>query len=694
MRVSLIYPPDGMLPTVPFASLAAVTACLRGAGHEVRVRDLNVELVPEILRRDRLRAWHAQACEAERRLARTPVLDEAQRRELWRLQRLLALPPRLFDQVEWALEVMVDRERFLDPGQFNPAFDALRGSQRFALQLNPRCYVESHGRPAEVLADSDPALPDPAVEFLERVAQSILDERPEVLALTLPWDTSIFYGMKLLRRLRRLAPRLPVIVGGSGLDSHHFRLLEEPAWYDVFDYALEGRAEEQLPVLMQAIAQGSDPGVTRNLFRRDGAGRVVRTESRLVEDLNTAPAPDFSAIPLRGYLLPDPVATFQTSLGCYYGKCTFCSELFRKDFRMRRPDLVVQDMVDIWQRTGITRFQIWDSLAPPRTLRRIAEEIAARGLPFQWMAETKFEKPYLSEALVETLARGGCVFLFFGFESASPRVLELLDKGNDLTDVDRILDNLRRHGIRACTSWFIGFPGETEEEADTTYDFIAQRRDRILFSNYTRTFGMGTDTIVHEQAERFGIVVTEDEHGRLDYRYRDGRPHWDQHEKDEAFRARGDFHQINNHVEVHYSSVPIELGRRLSGQWRMGPLLRHVRRDLLDQVVFRTTPECTLTEFERHPERPPGAGFVMAHNVVTGHAFEVPAGGRALLDRLRQPARLPELVADLGLAREALLERLGLAVNRGLVRIDCDESQLVYRPESALQPAYADGPAA
>ncbi len=692
LRITLIYPPDAMLPTVPFASLPAVTACLRQHGHEVKVRDLNLELVPELLRRDRLEAWYDLAHEHARRLGSKPVLSEAESRELWRLQRLLAVPRSIFAGVQDALAVMQDRRRFLDPECFNRAFDALRGSQRFALNISPWCFTEAHGSIADVLAIHDAApLPDPPVDFLVRTVDSLLADSPDVIAATLPWNPSLFYGLKLLALIKQRAPQIPVIIGGSGLDSHAFPVLKDPAWFAAFDYALEGRAEEQLPVLIDALAHGTDPTAAKNLYYLKPDRSIGQTPQALVEDLNRAPPPDFSNLALDKYLLPDPVATFQTSLGCYYGKCTFCSELFRKNFRMRRPDLVVDDMIRIHETTGITHFQIWDSLAPPKMLRHVAEQIHARGLPFKWMAETKFEKPYLNESMVETLARGGCVFLFFGFESGSERVLELVDKGNDLPTVDRILDNLRRHGIRACTSWFIGFPGETEAEADTTYDFVALRRDRILFSNYTRTFGIGTDTIAYKEQERFGIEVFEDEQGGLDYRYRDGTPHWDQRERDESFRARGDFHQINNHVEVHYSGVDMAEALKITGQGRMGPLLRHVIPGELDRVRFRATPECSIKDYERHPYRPlsESQGHGVVYNIVTGHAFELHPDAHALLRELRRPVTLEELGRRLAKPRAELLKLLDLAINRGMVRIDCEEHQLQYRPEAQMDSVLA-----
>jgi hypothetical protein len=415
----------------------------------------------------------------------------------------------------------------------------------------------------------------------------------------------------------------------------------------------------------------------------------------MVADLNAAPAPDFGNLALHDYLLPDPVATFQTSRGCYYGKCTFCSEIFRKNFRMRRPDLVVEDMVAIHAATGITHFQLWDSLAPPKTLRRVAQAVIDRGLDFEWMAETKFEKPYLDEATIATLARGGCTFLLFGFESGSKHVLDLIDKGNDLHDVDRILEHMRVHGIRAGTSWFIGFPGEAEQDADTTFDFIATRRDRILFSNYTRTFDIGTDTIVYANQERFGIEVFETEAGGLDYRYRDGTGHWDRHERDEAFHVRGDFHQVKNHIELHYAKVPVETALRVTGQGRMGPLLRHVDPDRLHDATFEATRECVVTSFPRHAHRPLGDaagaaspdGFAVAFHMITGHAFELDAAACAVLEHLQRPASLRALAGRLGLPETQTLARLELAINRGLVRIRCDESHLRYRPDAALAAA-------
>ncbi|GJM21662.1 MAG: hypothetical protein DHS20C15_15770 [Planctomycetota bacterium] len=689
MRISLIHPPDGMLPTVPYASVPALTACLRKAGHEVLVRDVNLDLLPHLLNTERLEGWSDQVRAAADRLSAQPELDADERTELWRLQRLLSVPREIFAEVEDSMDVLKTRERFFDPQSFNRAFDVLRSAHRFGLSINRACFTQPHRSIEHVLDVTPNELPDPAVELFASVAEEILADKPDLVAVTMPYDSSIFYGLKIMAQIKRLSPDTTIAVGGAAAGSAVLPIIKQAGYFKVFDYAMAGECEEQLPIFLEALEKGTDPTEAKNLFYLGDDGEVVHTGVALVDDLNLAPSPDFTDIQLDRYLLPDGIATFQTSRGCYYGKCTFCSELFRQDFRMRRPDMVVDDMVKIYEDTGITHFQIWDSLAPPKTLKHIAQEIIKRELPFKWMAETKFEKPYMNEATIETMAKGGCSFLFFGFESGSSRVLDLVDKGNNLEHVDVILDNMRRHGIRAATSWFIGFPGETEIEADTTHDFIATRRDRIQFSNYTRTFILGTDTIVFEQQERFGIEAVDLGDGQFDYRYLDGSKHWDQSEKDESFHPRSDFHQIMQHIELHYSQVPLDQALQISGQSRMGPLLRHVRPDAIEEVRFQATPEGVLTHFDRHPLRDDfgDSGYTVAYHMITSHTFELLEDGLNFHKALREPRTVAELLSMLDDSPEELRAKLELAINRGMVKILCEEDQLEYRPEAALNEA-------
>jgi len=683
MRILLIHPPDGMLPTVPYASMGTLTGCLRAAGHEVVVRDVSLEVLKAVMVQERLHAWFAQAEDYRLRLERQANRSEAESRELLRLQRLLSTPPAAFDAIADALAVMKDGKRFLDPEQFNEAFDTVQTCYRFAFSISPDNYLDAPRVGHAVLAPPTPTpLPDPPIDAYEPIVHDILALKPDLVGITVPYNSSLYYGLKLAQLVRRLAPGMTIAMGGAAIDSQVYAVTSDPFYFQVLDYVMVGEGEIQFPRLADTLARGEKPTEVKNLRWLAADGTVASTELELVTDLNSVPGPDFSTLPLGDYLLPDPVATFQSSRGCYYGKCTFCSEIFRKGFRIRRPEIVVEDMVAIYERTGIRHFQLWDSLAPPKTLRRIAQEVKRRGLPFEWMAETKFEKPYRDEDMIRTLAEGGCTFLLFGFESASSKVLDLIDKGNNLDDVEQILALMKKYGIRAGTSWFIGFPTETESEADLTYDFIGTRRDRIQFSNYTRTYDISSDTIVYENQERFGIEVFEASEGVLDYRYKDGSRHWDRDERDQAFYVRSDFVLVKNHIELHYAKIPVPEALKITGQHRMGPLMRQVAREALPFARFQVTGQLYYRVYDEHPLKPGRGRFAVAANAAAGTRFEIDEDGIRFLEALDRPRTFHELVAALGIDPERVQHLLELATNRGFVRIHVDAQHVRWTEEA------------
>ena len=77
------------------------------------------------------------------------------------------------------------------------------------------------------------------------------------------------------------------------------------------------------------------------------------------------------------------------------------------------------------------------------------------------------------------MRKAGCVGLIFGLESASPRVLELMNKGIDLHQVQRIVKEAAEVGLHCQVAFFVGFPTETAFDRELTLDFL--RKNVIPF---------------------------------------------------------------------------------------------------------------------------------------------------------------------------------------------------------------------
>jgi radical SAM superfamily enzyme YgiQ (UPF0313 family) len=81
------------------------------------------------------------------------------------------------------------------------------------------------------------------------------------------------------------------------------------------------------------------------------------------------------------------------------------------------------------------------------------------------------------------LKRSGCVMLKLGVESGDQNVLDAMHKGNDVSITSRALKSLSRAGIAVYVYLLFGTPSESEKEARTTLDFVAEHSTCISFMN-------------------------------------------------------------------------------------------------------------------------------------------------------------------------------------------------------------------
>ncbi len=596
MKVLLIYPPDRTLPTIPFSSLAVLQGCLRAAGHETKIRDLNVEVFDQLVKTERLRHYAelVQGWFAE--LDSKPHLSAEEFDRYRFLAPIAGIPPELLEEAEDAVSFMRDPERFYDSENFNKAFDTLSSMIRFLFAASPLHEAESATFVRDNLDTLETFGGDPVDEAYSLILDSVVEEKPDAVCITMPFTFQFFEGLRFARRFKERLPDVPIAIGGCTINDYKDNVFCEPDLFDVIDFGLPGEGEDAVVELMEHIAGQRTIEEVHNAVWRDEAGKIQKSPlPPSYPDLDAAPPPDFEDIPFEKYLVPEGIANLQTSRGCYYGKCTFCGDSFRRNFRMRNPALVYEDIKGIHEKVGVRFFLFWDSLAPPKTLRTVAEGIERDKLPIYWFAETKFERPYVDKQLIETLYSGGGRFLQFGFESGSQRVLDLIDKGNDLARVDTILENMNDVGLKAGVSWFIGFPGETPEEANTTYDFVQSRRDRIAISVYAGTFMLGADTLVFADPDRYGIEIFRSENGGWDYRYSDGRPYFDRTALDEGFRARSDLPLLCHGAYLLYATFNEESLEEITGLGRFGPIAREMIED--QSTVLKKTTDFVVKQY-------------------------------------------------------------------------------------------------
>jgi anaerobic magnesium-protoporphyrin IX monomethyl ester cyclase len=223
---------------------------------------------------------------------------------------------------------------------------------------------------------------------------------------------------------------------------------------------------------------------------RDEDGRVQRTPERdKVKDIDTLPWPDRDAIDTARYV--DVWRTHHgmgsvnliTARGCPY-KCNWCSHaVYGYSHRRRSPADCANEVAHIVERYGPEQVWYADDVftISHKWLHEYAAELKQRGLklPFETISRAdRMQK----EEVVETLADMGCYRIWIGSESGSQRILDAMQRGVTVEQVQWATKAAQRHGIEVGMFLMWGYDGETVDDIEATIEHVKKANPDLYFT--------------------------------------------------------------------------------------------------------------------------------------------------------------------------------------------------------------------
>jgi radical SAM superfamily enzyme YgiQ (UPF0313 family) len=123
---------------------------------------------------------------------------------------------------------------------------------------------------------------------------------------------------------------------------------------------------------------------------------------------------------------------------------------------------------------GATGIPIQDDLfiANHKRFVDIVEKLKQKSLDKKFRSSINIRANLVTDELCEMLKVFPTQEVHFGAESASDRILTLMGKGVTANQNQIALDKLYKAGIKACCSFIVGWPTETEDELRATYRFM------------------------------------------------------------------------------------------------------------------------------------------------------------------------------------------------------------------------------
>jgi len=273
--------------------------------------------------------------------------------------------------------------------------------------------------------------------------------------------------IRIAREVKRAHPDAALVLGGPQASVVDVQTLRA---FDFVDCVVRGEAENTFPQLLSALAGDGRldpiPGIT---FRR--RGEVVRNPNApVIADLDELPLPAFHLYP---ELKDCRYVPLELGRGCPFA-CTFCStnDFFRRRFRLKSPQRVIEQMSAIRALYGIAEFDLIHDMFTVDRKRVVAfcEALLACGERFVWGCSARTD--CVDEELIALMARAGCRDIFFGVETGSGRLQRVIDKNLDLAEAARMIRSTDSHRIHTTVSLITGFPEETMEDLRQTVDFL------------------------------------------------------------------------------------------------------------------------------------------------------------------------------------------------------------------------------
>lgn len=347
-------------------------------------------------------------------------------------------------------------------------------------------------------------------EFLEKWAKRIVAGGAGIVGLSIFFSTQEA-SLDLARRIKRLAPKVKIVLGGPSCDRfvHGLKLIEDPS----VDAVVTGEGEQTMPELVSNLDESSGLfAKTLGALIKGAAGEVLDGDDRPVtQDLNTISFPDFTAFDLDRYARPGSLPLL-TSRGCP-NRCKFCSDRgFWRKYRARSAENIFTELKKQHDELGVHRFYWVDSLINGRMkeLDRLLDLILENDLKLQWYGFASIRKSMTAEYL-EKMARAGCVLLQYGIETGSGRVRDSMGKSSNIGLVQRVVRDTHRAGIRVQGLFIVGYPTEKTRDFLATLFFIWRNRKYIDYLvRPTCPYVCLPGSILFEERNQWGIMVDGD----------------------------------------------------------------------------------------------------------------------------------------------------------------------------------------
>lgn len=353
-----------------------------------------------------------------------------------------------------------------------------------------------------------------------QVKERIQRSAPDLVAVSCLFSNRINEVMEICRIAKGLNPDVHVLLGGQ-----HVSGMPETVLADEVDYILRGEADDAVIQLIETINRGGDLRQVDGIVLKTAEGVFVGSKTSY-PDVKQLPRPAWHLFNLEKYweigmadyeiAVDDPkrFMVVVTSRGCPHD-CYFCTSKLNSGRKYRQRDIedVINEIKNYYDAYGVRRIYFWDDnfFISKARVKTLLLRLIDTFTDVQFEVPSGSEVNAIDEEIIQLMAAAGFKKLTLSVESANQDIQDqMVDKNVNLQRIPQVVQAIKDAGMIAGGSFMVGFPGETREQVDSTFERATQFGfDRISISIVNPLPGTGLwDVCVQENllADDFDIA--------------------------------------------------------------------------------------------------------------------------------------------------------------------------------------------
>lgn len=330
----------------------------------------------------------------------------------------------------------------------------------------------------------------------DKTLRWVKQTNPDIVGIS-AFTVAFLSSIDLARKIKEWNPSIKIVMGHYHPTITAENILQK--YGNIVDFCVRGEGEYTFLELVKFLERYPDklPSEIQGLTFKDMKGTVISTlDVPLIEEMDKLPFPDRKLIDFdykwnfTGFEFMDSkFTTMISSRGCPFS-CNYCacSKFARRRWRPRSPENII-DELSIVQDQGYTELNFVDdnfTLNSKRVIK-LCELMKKEHIDINWHTDGRVDQ--VSQAMLGWMHAAGCRSIWYGFESANQRILDLYNKKTKVEQFSTAIHAARKAKIDIIVGLFmVGGPTETLDEVRTTLKYGLHADVDVPFFNIVDIF--------------------------------------------------------------------------------------------------------------------------------------------------------------------------------------------------------------